>query len=101
MKRTIAMVLVLVLGIALCACGADAAAVDRELQGKWSNASGMAVYNFTNGRFSCSTIIDTRSGSYEISGSKIVLKYDNGVTGELSYTFKNGNLSLENLIKKG
>ena len=100
MKKAISLILMLALCFGLCACGVDTAAVDRELQGKWTNATGMAAYRFDDGRFACATIIDTKEGSYEITNRKIVLNYDNGVTGELSYTFKNGVLSLDGLTKK-
>ena len=41
-----------------------------------------------------------KEGSYEITDTAIVLHYDNGVDADLSYTFSNGILNIENLIKK-
>ncbi|MBQ9937903.1 MAG: hypothetical protein IJO96_00055 [Oscillospiraceae bacterium] len=101
MKKVLAIILVFAMCLSLCACGVDKTAVDHELQGKWTIASGIGVYVFNDGRFSCTTIVDTRSGSYEISGRKIKLNYDNGVNSKLSYSFNDGVLSIENLTKKG
>ncbi len=105
MKKTIAIVLALVMCLSLCACS-KTASVEKALQGEWApeNNNG-GFYVFDDGRFSCETVIaglslGAKEGSYEVTETVIKLSYDNGVEGELSYTYESGDLVLEGLIKR-
>lgn len=105
MKKTLSLFLALVMCLSLCACG-DTAAIEKALQGKWEpeNVSG-GVYTFNDGHFSCETVISglslgPKEGSYKISGNVIKLIYDNGVDAELEFTYKNGTLSIEGLVRE-
>ena len=44
--------------------------------------------------------LDPKEGSYKISGNVIKLIYDNGVDAELEFTYKNGTLSIEGLVRE-
>ena len=105
MKKTISLLLVLALLLGLCACGSkNTYYVDEQLQGSWEAYGGIAHYEFSNGRFTCETIIEglslgVKPGTYKITGSKIKLLYDNGVKGNIKYTYENGSLTLENLSR--
>ena len=105
MKKALSIFLALLMCLSLCACS-KTASIEKDLQGEWiaENNNG-GFYTFTDGRFSCETIIaglslGIKEGNYEITETVITLNYDNGVVGELSYIFENGTLSIEGLIKK-
>ena len=101
MKRMIVLVLLAAMCLALCACGVDKAAVEQQLQGAWGPEDSSATHYFEDGRFAAKVLIlDPREGSYEITGSKIKLHFDNGVDAEIKYTFRNGELSLDGFVKK-
>lgn len=101
MKRMIVLVLLAAMCLALCACGVDKAAVEQQLQGAWGPEGSSATHYFEDGRFAAKVLIlDPREGSYEITGSKIKLHFDNGVDAEIKYTFRNGELSLDGFVKK-
>ena len=105
MKRTISLLLVFAMLLGLCACGSkNTYYVNEQLQGCWEAYGGIAYYEFSNGRFTCETVISDISlgekpGTYEITDNKIKLLYDNGVKGSIKYTYENGTLTLENLTR--
>lgn len=101
MKRVIAFALLVAMCLALCACGVDKEAVDRELQGAWGPEDSNATHFFEDGRFAAKVLfLEAREGSYEITGNKIKLHFDNGVDAQIEYTFRDGQLSLDGFVKK-
>ncbi len=109
MKKNITYLLLFALVLATfsaCANESNLKEVEDALQGKWENDGG-AYFVFDNGSFTRVLGIpglpsNTAEGTYEIKKSKIIVNYDNGVEGELEYSFEDGNLILDNndLIKK-
>lgn len=102
MKKFIAIVLLICMIATMCVgCGDPLKKVEKKLEGTWrvDIMQGLsAVYVFEDGRVSCTPTVmgqqmDTNVGSYTVTeDGKIVLNYDNGVNGELLYTFENNTL---------
>ena len=103
MKKTLSLILARVLCLSLCACG-NTTSIEEALQGKWVAKGGDGgIYTFSNGRFTCETVISglnlgVKEGGYKISTNAIKLSYDNGVKSELKFTYENGTLSIDGLI---
>lgn len=82
--------------------------IDEALQGKWMEDMDYDTYTcyiFDNGRFSAETVIIGNNlgideGSYEILGGVIILQFDDGTGWELDYTYENGTLTIDDLVKE-
>jgi hypothetical protein len=104
-KRFLSILLSIFMLTSLCACG-GANSVEKALQGKWVSESGNGgIYIFDDGHFSCETVISglslgVKEGDYTISDNVIELSYDNGVEGKLEFTYENGELSIDGLVKQ-
>ena len=106
MKKALSIVLALVLCLSLCACAGGGP--EKALIGSWNPEQGSGgFYVFSEGgRFTCETKIaglslGVKEGSYEIGENVITLSYDNGVVGGLNFTYQDGALTIEGLVKAG
>lgn len=104
MKKLVAVLLVVVMLLSLCACGADTGEVNAALQGTWRGVTGAVTtqYKFGDGKFESSVVaagisMGGNAGTYEITGSKIMLRFNDGRTDKIPYKFKNGTLTLNTL----
>ena len=103
MKKFIAIALLIVMIATMCVgCGDPLKKVEKKIEGTWrvdvTDQLG-AIYVFEDGRVTCTPIImgthmDPNSGNYTIVEGKILLSYDNGVEGDLAYTFENNTLRI-------
>ena len=95
MKKIISLLLIMTMLLTLCACG-EKKAIEKQLQGDWKdNKLGINILTFDNGKVSSAIGQTVKHGTYKIEDGKIVLIYENGVEGELEYTFENNELKLK------
>lgn len=101
MKKFIAITLLIVMIATMCVgCGDPLKKVEKKLEGTWRvtvTDQISAIYVFEDGRVSCTPILmgtqmDPNVGSYTVVEGKIMLNYDNGVEGSLTYTFESNKL---------
>lgn len=95
-KKAITAAFCVTILLSLSACGNDnTQQISEQLQGTWTANNGNISYEFNNDRFLCSTLkLLQNDGYYIIRDKTIELLYDNGVEGELTYTFDNQSLSI-------
>ena len=82
--------------------------IDEALQGHWKGEKTpdtYTSYTFENGHISAETVIlgnnlGADEGSYVILGNVIVLRFADGTSWKLNYTYKNGTLTLDDLVKE-
>lgn len=80
--------------------------IDEALQGKWVHDGVVYMdYIFENGGFSSKTVfgqsdLGVDKGTYEISAEIIILRYDDGSEDKLNFTYENGTLTLDGLVKE-
>ena len=80
--------------------------IDEALQGKWVHDGVIYMdYTFNNGNFTSNTVfgqsdLGPDKGVYEISAGFIILRYDDGSEDKLDFSYKDGNLTIDDLIKE-
>ncbi len=112
MKKIFISFFLVILMCSFCSCGASNAQskeeqIEKKLQGVWVVETGKAIieYKFDNGTFSAETTalgvsMGEKPGTYTIGDNIISLKYDNGVTADLEFTYENNKLTIYNSSDK-
>lgn len=113
MKKVLCLLLVLVMGLSLCACTDNSAEIMGELNGVshtgWTydlyasdvNQHCHMTFVFSENSVESYWINDeapdknsTQYGTYQIKGKEIIIKYDDGTTRSLAYSYQNQVLDL-------
>ena len=110
MKKAISLIMALVLCLSLCACGVSTKKVEKELQGTWEYtwyASWVGftcsiIYEFDDGSVDYTFIsngdVTSKHGYYVITDKVVEIWFagESDPYAELTYTYKDGKLSLVN-----
>ena len=108
MKKIIAFLLLVSLCVGLCACGTSKQKVESDLQGHWeyswyASAVGLYCYSYyefdsgtVNYTFIRGTSTTVEHGTYEITGSQVIVTIDGSVKTRFDYSYEGDRLTLVN-----